>query len=66
MSDFECWFCKQTIDEYDVKAVAVEISNLWFSGENHPVQTFWAHSKCAEQNLSGGYNFYPDDLINPQ
>jgi hypothetical protein len=66
MTDYSCWFCKETIEEHDVRAVQIEVSNLWFVEKNQPVQTFWAHSECAKRNLSIGYGFNPDDFMNPQ
>ncbi|WP_143535835.1 MULTISPECIES: hypothetical protein [unclassified Rhizobium] len=64
--EFSCWFCGETIEEDDVKAVHIEVSNLWFVGEDQPTQTLWAHSECAKTKLSHMYRFDPDDLINPQ
>ncbi len=66
MTEFSCWYCNKTIGEEDVRAVQIEVSNLWFVEENQTVQTFWAHSECAKINLGIKNEFYPDDLINPQ
>ncbi|WP_428427999.1 hypothetical protein [Pararhizobium sp.] len=66
MSDYACWFCKETIEEHDVKAVYIRVTNLWFVENLQPSQEFQAHSECAKRNLSAGYKFDPDDLMNPQ
>lgn len=66
MRDFSCWFCKGTIKETDVKAVSVEVSNLWSDTADFPRQTLYAHSDCATTYLSGAYRFDPEDLREPQ
>jgi hypothetical protein len=66
LTQFSCWFCRGAIEETDVKAVAIEISNLWFDKSDPPSQTFYAHSQCAKTRLSAAYQFDPEDLLNPQ
>lgn len=66
MSDYACWFCKETIEEDDARAVHIQVTNLWFVEEPQPSQEFYAHSKCAKSNLSTAYEFDPDDLRKPQ
>ncbi len=66
MTDFSCWFCKSVIEKIDVKAVAIEVSNLWVAGGVSPSQTFSAHSECAKTHLSPDNQFDPEDLLDLQ
>ncbi|MCQ1769372.1 hypothetical protein NOJ28_27990 [Neorhizobium galegae] len=66
MTDFSCWFCESVIEKIDVKAVAIEVSNLWFATGVSPSQTFYAHSECVKTRLSLGNQFDPEDLLDPQ
>ncbi len=56
--DFQCWFCGQGIERTDVGAVIITIENLWrweaeSQSDDDPVQSVYAHSKCAKTKLEG-------------
>lgn len=48
-SGFQCCFCKQPICEEDRNAVSIGIANLW---NPSGTQGLYAHSDCADKNLS--------------
>lgn len=58
MSDYQCWFCGDSISRADGGAVIVNIESLWrwdagSLGDDGPSQDIYAHSICAKEQMKG-------------
>ncbi|MXO90440.1 hypothetical protein [Pontixanthobacter aquaemixtae] len=65
MTDYQCWFCGEGINQSDCGAVIITIENLWrwnkaSSETDAPAQAVFAHRECAKRKLRGqGMEFDP-------
>ena len=58
MTDYQCWFCGESILRAHEGAVIINIESLWrwdtgSLDDDRPSQDIYAHSTCAKEQMTG-------------
>jgi hypothetical protein len=56
-----CWFCGETIELNDVRAVRITLENLMRATD--AIQTIASHAECARVRLTGATMMFDPEVL---